>query len=71
MARAALKLVEPTGSENSRRARRVFSVRLTDDQRAVLEEAAHRKYPHVNKPLGRFVQWALTLAADQVLGRSP
>jgi hypothetical protein len=45
-------------------------MRLTEDERAVLERAAHRKYPHLNKPLARFVRFALTLASDQVLGHS-
>jgi hypothetical protein len=56
-------------SGNARAGRRVFSVRLTAEERAWLERAAASKYPRSGRSYGRFLRWALGLAFDEVLGR--
>lgn len=69
MAAARVTPAPAATSANARRARRVFSIRLTAEQRDELERAAARKFGPVGRPLGRFVRYALSLALDDVLGR--
>ncbi|HEY2938158.1 MAG TPA: hypothetical protein VGJ25_16260 [Gaiellaceae bacterium] len=68
MARPRLRLAPPPKSENARRHYRVFSIRLTTEQRELLERAAAARYPHSSRPLGRFLRAALVDVAEHVLG---